>query len=98
MGSLHSTLLLPLAFVVVFLHVAPLAAEDRTTEQARKFVTDHEKRLKKLDIDSSLAWWEASTTGSKEAFQKKIDAQNKIDAALGDAKVFTELKGLKEKR
>jgi peptidyl-dipeptidase A len=78
--------------------VSRVMADPETTKQARQFIDDHEKRLKVLDIASNEAWWQANTTGSKEAFQKKIDAQNKIDETLSDRKVFARLKALKDRR
>jgi peptidyl-dipeptidase A len=86
------------ASLIGLLSVAPAWASEAVTEQARRFVQDHEKRLEKLDIDANRAWWEASTTGKKEAFEKRVEAQNRIDAALGDAKAFAVLKDLKAKR
>jgi peptidyl-dipeptidase A len=83
---------------LLLLVAGPLFADEEVTRAARQFVADHEKRLRKLDITANEAWWEASTTGSKEAFQKKIDAQNKIDEALGDRAVFARLEGLEKKR
>src|SRR4051812_45965346 len=77
---------------------AGAAADEATTRAARAFVRDHEKRIKKLDVASNLAWWEASTTGSKEAFARKVEAQNRIDEALADRKVFARLTALRKKR
>jgi peptidyl-dipeptidase A len=68
------------------------------TEHAAKVVAEHEKRLKKLDTEGNLAWWNANTTGSKDAFKQKVDAQNRIDAALSNTGVFSELKVLKARR
>lgn len=86
-----------LACLLVFV-VARLMASPETTAEARRFVDDHEKRLKALDVAAGEAWWQASTTGSKEAFAKKVAAQNRIDEALSDAKTFARVKALKEKR
>jgi peptidyl-dipeptidase A len=69
-----------------------------TTQAARDFVADHERRIKKLDIAANLAWWEANTSGSKEAFARKVEAQNKIDAALADKKIFSTVKDLHAKK
>ncbi len=77
---------------------APLGASDKITRAARRFVQDHEKRLRKLDIAANEAWWQASTTGSKEAFKKKVEAQNRIDEALSDRKVFARLEALEKQR
>ncbi len=86
------------AACLLLLVAGPLLADEEVTRAARRFVADHEKRLRKLDVTANEAWWEASTTGSKEAFQKKIDAQNKIDEALGDRTVFERVQALEKKR
>src|SRR5262245_21577943 len=57
--------------LIVLAFASRVLASPEVTKEARQFVADHEKRLKPLDVASSLAWWEASTTGSKEAFAKK---------------------------
>ncbi len=63
---------------------------------AKEFIAAHESKMKPLDIAAGIAWWDANTTGKDEDFKKKEDAQNKIDAALSDAKKFAMLKGIKE--
>src|SRR5687767_5088990 len=83
-------LLLPAALALGFLLCLPLGAvaAPEVTERARKFVKDHETRLRPLDIAAGLAWWEANTTGNDAAFKKKEEAQNRIDAALADKERF----------
>src|SRR3954466_9409792 len=71
-------------------------ADEATTAKAKKFVADHEKRIRPLDIKASKAWWDANTTGKDEDFKKKEEAQNELDAALADASTFADLKGLKK--
>jgi peptidyl-dipeptidase A len=95
---MFSARLLLFLLCLSLLAAGPLAASEAVTNAARAFVRDHEKRLKKLDIAANEAWWQASTTGSDEAFQKKVEAQNKIDEALANRKVFAELDGLRKKR
>jgi peptidyl-dipeptidase A len=73
-------------------------ASAKVTDQAKQFVKDHETRIKKLEIAAARAWWDANISGSDADFDKKVDAQNKIDQALADPKVFAVLKELKEKR
>jgi len=69
-------------------------ASEETTVNAKKFVLDHESRIKPLEIEAGLAWWEANTTGKVEAFARKEVIQNKIDAALGDRTKFSVLRNL----
>jgi peptidyl-dipeptidase A len=90
-------ILLPLAMAAVALLVlCPLAAPARldTTERARKFLKAHEAKLRPLEVTASLAWWNANTTGKDEDFQKKEEAQNKIDEALANPDAFKEVKAL----
>lgn len=61
---------------------------------AKSFIDDHVKRLRPLEITAGRAWWDANVTGSEEAYKKKEDAQNKIDAALADKETFATLKKL----
>jgi peptidyl-dipeptidase A len=84
--------------LLVLVLASRVLASPEVTKEARRFVADHEKRLRPLDVAANLAWWEASTTGSKEAFAKKVEAQNKIDEALADRETFARLKGLEERR
>jgi peptidyl-dipeptidase A len=92
-------LLLPaLAVVCALLWPRVAEADDATTEKAKRFVADYEKRLRPLDLAANLAWWDANISGKAADFARKEEAQNKIDEALGDKKDFAEIKALKEKR
>jgi peptidyl-dipeptidase A len=91
-------LLLPCLVCAAVLLEGQIMANSDVTRQASEFVADHEKRLKPLDTAGNEAWWQASTTGSAEAFKKKIQAQNAIDKALSDRKVFARLKSLRDRR
>ena len=90
-------LALALGFVLLCRPLAAPAAQ-AVTDRARQFVEDHTKRLRPLEVAAALAWWNANTTGKKEDFDKKIEAQNRIDEALANADAFKTVKGLKEHR
>ncbi|MCS6977241.1 MAG: M2 family metallopeptidase [Gemmatales bacterium] len=62
---------------------------------AQDFINRHVARVRPLEIAVGLAWWEANTTGSDEAFARKEQAQNRLDAALADPQVFADLKQLR---
>ena len=64
-------------------------------EQAAAFIKDHVSKLRPLEVQSGVAWWNANTTGKDEDFKKKEEAQNKIDEALSDKTTFDRLKPLK---
>ncbi len=94
----EARLLLAMLITLLYLSVAPVIASEEVTKAARQFLQDHEKRIKPLEVANNEAWWVANTIGSKEAYENKVKAQNKLDAALSDRKVFATLKSLKDKR
>ncbi len=85
-------------FLVLLCGSNTVMANPATTEAAKKFIAEHEKRIRPLDVAAGLAWWNANISGKDEDFKKKEEAQNKIDEALANRKVFAELKKLKEGR
>lgn len=62
---------------------------------AQEFINRHVARIRPLEIAVGLAWWEANISGSDEAFARKEQAQNRLDAALADPQVFAELQRLR---
>jgi peptidyl-dipeptidase A len=68
----------------------------QATEQAKKFIAGHEKRVRPLDLAVGLAWWNANISGEDSDFKKKEEAQNRLDAALSDKDQFAELKSIKQ--
>jgi peptidyl-dipeptidase A len=93
-------LLLPLAFVLAaFLMVGgsrSVLAGPKATEQARAFVKEHEAKVAPLEIKAALAWWNANVSGKAEDFEKKKEAQNRLDEALANRDTFARLKAIKE--
>jgi len=64
--------------------------------RAKKFIEAHVAKIKPLEKSAGIAWWDANTSGKDEDFQRKEEAQNKIDAVLSDPVAFRELKSIKE--
>jgi peptidyl-dipeptidase A len=93
-------LLLAAAAMGFLLMLRPMTAlaSAEVNDRAKQFVKDHEARLRKLEIAANRAWWNANISGKDKDFEAKVAAQNKIDEALADPKVFKDLKDLKEKR
>src|SRR4051794_39875151 len=71
-----------------------LTAAD-ANDEAAAFIKDHVAKLRPLEVQSGIAWWNANITGKDEDFKKKEDAQNAIDAALAEKKPFERVKALK---
>jgi peptidyl-dipeptidase A len=89
---------LPAACILAILlwHPPAATAGPEVTEQARKFLEAHTKKLRPLEVEASIAWWDANTSGKDEDFARKEKTQNKIDEALADRAAFAEVKKLKE--
>src|SRR4051812_7815299 len=84
------------AFLAVFL-ASILMATPEDNKQAQVLIDTITQKVKPLDIAANRAWWDANITGKDEDFQRKEDAQNKIDEYLSDPHTFAQLKALKEK-
>jgi peptidyl-dipeptidase A len=89
--------LLPAACLLAILMWRPSAAvaSPETTERARKFLDAHTKKLRPLEVEAAIAWWDANTTGKDEDFKRKETTQNKIDEALADREAFAEVTKLR---
>lgn len=72
----------------------PLSAAD-ANDEAAAIIKDHVSKMRPLEIQGGIAWWNANTTGNDDDFKKKEEAQNKIDEALADAKMFARVKAAK---
>lgn len=89
-------LLLVGAPLLVLMLCGSAISDEATDARAKKFVDAHVAKMRPLEKDAGIAWWDANTSGKDEDFQRKEVAQNKIDAALADPVVFRELKSIKE--
>lgn len=65
-------------------------------DEAAAFIKDHVAKMRPLEVQSGIAWWNANVSGNDDDFKKKEEAQNKIDEALSDPKAFARVKPLKE--
>jgi len=85
--------------IVAFIAAASLNlnAQARPADEARarKFIAEHEARVRPLEKAVNLAWWTANVSGKDEDFKTKEQAQNKLDEALADNERFAELKAVK---
>src|SRR5436190_9792882 len=91
---LISVFLMTCAVMIAVPMVARAGAD--ATEAAHKFVAAHEAKLRPLEVTAGMAWWNANVSGKDEDFQKKEDAQNRIDEALADRAAFATLKEIKD--
>ncbi len=92
--SIASTAIVTVAIAAsVSLNAQARSGEDA---RARKFIAEHEARVRPLEKAVNLAWWTANVSGKDEDFKIKEQAQNKLDEALADKERFAELKALEQ--
>src|SRR5207253_11415726 len=53
-------------------------------------------RIRPLEKQVNLTWWNANVSGKDADFKAKEEAQNKLDEALASKQRFAELKAIKE--
>ena len=69
----------------------PLVGETAFKELRDAYVAQYQP----LIIQSETAWWDANTTGSDAAFDRRKQAQNALVELHSDHKVFSKLKAMK---
>jgi peptidyl-dipeptidase A len=85
--------LLSVGVIMVLSSLSIDAAKSQdTTPDARKFVAEHEKNIRPLEIEIGRAWWNANVSGKDEDFAVKEQAENKLNDALTDREQFARLK------
>src|SRR2546428_5508889 len=62
------------------------------TEEARRFVREHEANIQPLEIENARAWWKANVSGKDEDFAAKEQAENRLNDALSSSEKFERLK------
>lgn len=88
-----------LALLHIFISAVGLAADPPAPDRrATEFISRHEKTIRPLEHAANLAWWNANISGKDSDFAIKEEAQNKLDAALAERSLFTELKALKRSK
>ena len=93
---MHSRVsVISLMTLIAMAPTAEAAGAGSDDERARRFVEAHVAKVKPLEREAALAWWNANISGKDEDFQAKEEAQNRLDAALSDSERFSELKALK---
>ncbi len=89
-------IVLTIAALVVFGVPGVVRADADKTARAKKFIDEHVSRIRPLEVQVSLAWWNANTTGKDSDFEIKKKAQNELDKALSDANHFKTVKEIRE--
>jgi peptidyl-dipeptidase A len=89
----HLSIVIPIVFIpVLLLGCVPHANEKRLTG----FILDHVSRIEPLTTKANLAYWDASTTGKSEDYEKLRGLQLKIRQIYSDPHDFAMLKEIRD--
>jgi len=79
--------------------VTPRAHAANAKEKALKdFIATHVEKIKPLEKQANLAWWEAAVTGDPNAYDRSSKLTLQIRRIYSDAKDFAYLRELKDSR
>jgi len=84
-----------MGLVVMGLTTQGFALNEKET-QLKDFITAHVEKVKPLEKQMNLAWWEAYTTGDPGAYDRLSELTLQIRRIRSDPTEFTLLKNLKE--
>jgi peptidyl-dipeptidase A len=72
------------------------SAENAKESQLKEFITSHVEKIKPLDKQANLAWWDAAVTGDPKAYDRSSEMQLLIRRVYSDPKDFAFLKEVKQ--
>ena len=96
LSQIAVTIALLLSATALFNPAAGSAAEKENDARAKRFVEYYEATVRPLEIEAARCFWTANITGKEEDYQKKQEAEEKVDLLLSDPQKFAELKAIKE--
>jgi peptidyl-dipeptidase A len=86
--------------ILMSLAVASLSArgygENAKENQLKEFITSHVEKIKPLEKQGNLAWWEAAVTGDPKAYDRSSEVTLQIRRVYSDPKDFAFLKETKQ--
>ena len=98
MSFLHVSGMISLVLVMAIFSVpaAALGADRDNDARAKSFVAHYNDTVRPLEIAAARAFWTANVTGKEEDFQKKQEAEEKLELRLSNPAEFAELKAVKQ--
>jgi peptidyl-dipeptidase A len=72
--------------------------ESSMSPSPRAFLDALTEKIRPVERQSNLAWWEANTTGDDLAFARQVDYANELDRIYSDPATFAELKRLRDSK
>jgi peptidyl-dipeptidase A len=87
-----SNLIMMFAIIVMAFGCAPMTKE----QQMQNFVTAHVQKIKPMDKETNLAWWDAAISGKAEDYDKVSKLTLEIRQVYSNPKDFAFLQDMKE--
>ena len=87
-----SNLIMMFAIIVMVFGCAPMTKE----QQMQNFVTNHVQKIKPMDKETNLAWWDAAVSGKAEDYDKVSKLTLQIRQVYSNRKEFAFLKDMKQ--
>src|SRR4030042_1892040 len=91
MKILSNLIMMPAICVIVF-GCTPMTKE----QQMQKFITAHVRKIKKMDKETNLAWWDAAVSGKAEDYDNVSKLTLQIRQVYSNPNEFAFLKDMKE--
>ena len=66
--------------------------------ELKKFIDEHVEKIKPLEKQANLAWWDAAVTGDPKAYDRSSEMQLQIRRVYSDPKDFAFLKEVRQSR
>jgi peptidyl-dipeptidase A len=73
-------------------------AANAKENELKEFITAHVEKIKPLEKQANLAWWEAAVTGDPKAYDRSSAMQLQIRRVYSDPKEFAFLKEVKQSK
>ena len=83
-------------YLVIFLLLIAWCWADSPQQEFISLRDAYLEKFRPLEKEANLAWWEASTTGSKRAYARRSKANKELARLHSDGDTFAKLKALKE--
>ncbi|UCD48901.1 MAG: M2 family metallopeptidase [Phycisphaerales bacterium] len=80
------------ALCATALVVGGCATHNAKEKDLQEFVTRHVEKVKPLNKQAALAWWDAATTGEAQAYDRSSELTLKIRRIYSDSAEFAQLK------
>ncbi|MGA2617352.1 MAG: M2 family metallopeptidase [Thermoguttaceae bacterium] len=96
-----SQLAFSLGLTLLAVSIGPALAADTLQEdndaRARRFIKSYEEAIRPMEIEVSRRWWDANVSGKDADYQRKAEAEARLEVRLSEPGPFAELKAIRRR-